>query len=616
VLSNEGTDTLRRAAREPWLRRRLLVELVEFDLTVSPPRVTLAPGSGFARAEAAGEIHLDRRCVLDRAGIDFGISRVLATLAALDEQPALPAVGLLEGRTPDGWTSRWGDSQPVWEVLVEPTAARRGAAVLNREQTRAWRAAFRRPVSVVWGPPGTGKTYLLAWMLLGIAEAARRAGRPCRIGVSAGTHRAIVNVLARLAAEAAEARSGALRVVKLRGSGSEADADLDGSAVELAADDRLPALLREAAESGVPLVAGCTVWSLWKQMRAMAGGKDAPPLHPCFDVVVIDEASQMTMPQALIALSALRAGGQAIVCGDDRQLAPVLHTRGSTEDDPLAGSAFAHFAAHFGRLPLRESRRMNTVLTEYPRELFYPGFHAHDPERRIRLSTAPGPRSTDDALAELFLDPDAPAVLCSYRGIRAGARNPWEAATVARLAVLLRDRLVDPATGRRFTPERLASHGLAILSPHRAQNAAILAELLAAGWPPAALPTVDTVERMQGNEREVILVSYGVADAEYAEAEAEFLLDPHRFNVAITRARAKSIVFASEEMLGVLPRDEAVATASMALKGYVAHCADGVREIELPDGRGGTVRATLRSRRGRGVKVGSSNGPVSSILEE
>ena len=47
----------------------------------------------------------------------------------------------------------------------------------------------------IWGPPGTGKTYMLGHLLLAYVLAARRANRPVRILVTAFTHYAINNVL-------------------------------------------------------------------------------------------------------------------------------------------------------------------------------------------------------------------------------------------------------------------------------------------------------------------------------------------------------------------------------------------------------------------------------------
>lgn len=602
VLTNEDTDTLLESDRRPWLRRQLAMELVEYDLSVSPPRVVLAPGDrrGFDKAEAAGVIHLDRRCVLDRAPSDFNTRRILATLRALaaGEGEAAAVLGLLEGRAPAGWSPPPTDVEAVRRAVLAPAEAAYGRPVLNPDQDLAWEAAFGRAVSLVWGPPGTGKTYLLAWMLVGLAAAARRAGRPCRILVSSATHRAIVNVLVRVARElAATGIDTPLRAVKLRGSGSEADAELEGTSVELVEDARLEALLAEAGEGGEPLVVGSTVWSLWKRMRE-ARSPEAP-VASWFDVVVIDEASQVKVSEALIALSSLRPGGQVILCGDDKQLAPVIRGRYGARDDTLFGSVFTRFAESFPRLALRESRRMNRALVEYPRELFYPGLVSMCPEERVRLAsgTAHLLDELDSLLWDVFFRPEDAVVFCTYSGYRAGARNPFEAALAARLARLARGGMVDRETGERFAPARFVSHALAVLSPHRAQNSAIYGELLAGGMSRGELPVVDTVERMQGNEREMVVVSYAVADGEYAEREAEFLLNPNRFNVSITRPRGKLVVLMSDEVLRVVPRDEEVMTGSMAVKGYARHCGDAERELELPAPDGGMVRVRCRYRR-------------------
>ncbi|HET7321742.1 MAG TPA: ATP-binding protein, partial [Longimicrobiaceae bacterium] len=574
LLTNDDDRTLMELERQPWKRRPLTVELAGYDLAADPPRVVLSPTGDLAKAEAQRWIDLDRVCVLDRAAGDFNTARILATLRALGEGrgEAEAVLSLLRGESPAGWLPGFGDASSVETELRPP---------LNPDQLRAWRALFRRPLSLVWGPPGTGKTYLLGWMLLGLAAAAQREGRPCRILVSAATHRAIVNVLARLAAELhASGGKIPLRIAKLRGSGNEADLDLEGTSVELVPDTRLPTLLRETGDGGAPLVVGSTVWSLWKQMRASARAAEEgdSPVQPFFDVVVVDEASQMKVAEALIALSSMRPRAQVVLCGDDRQLAPVRKGQYGEELGSLFGSVFSHFAEHFTRLPLRESRRMNAALVRYPRELFYPGLVSMVPERRVAETGGAG---EDELLRDLFLHPNDAVVLCTYDGVRATARNAFEARLVARLAKLARESLLDPGTGSPYGPDAYAGEALAILSPHRAQNSAILAELRALGFAPGEMPVVDTVERMQGNEREMIIVSYAVADREYAEAEAAFLLDPNRFNVSITRARAKLIVLVSEAVLDAVPADEAVLTGSMALKGYADHCADAERVAEV-----------------------------------
>jgi hypothetical protein len=600
VLTNEDTDGLVETDRKPWLRRKLMVELYDYDLAASPPRVVLTPSSDLASAERDGQVFLDRRCVLDRASTDFNSHRLVATLRRLGagDGEAAAVLDLLHGRAPAGWPlpirTAGGDA-----ILAE-ARLHLGREVLNDEQQRARRAVHDDACSVIWGPPGTGKTYLLAWTLLTLAASARAEGRPLRILVTSATHRAVVNVLSRMAKEVEGAGiAWPLRAVKLEGAGSEADEDLKGSAVDVIDDAKLPALLDAADASGEPIVVGGTVWSVWKQMRS-ANGDDGQPIRPWFDVVVIDEASQVKVPDALIALSSIRAGGRVVLCGDDKQLAPVVRGSYGAEDDTLYGSAFTHFARHFRPHMLRESRRMNAALVRYPRTLFYPGLVSVVPDQRLMVADACSSADAIDRLLwDVFFDPADAVVLCTYSGYAATARNPFEASLAARIARLARAGLRDPATGAAYEAERFTAEALAILSPHRAQNSAILGELAAGGWPRDRMPVVDTVERMQGNEREMIVVSYAVADGEYAEREADFLLNPNRFNVSITRARRKLVVLMSEAVLRALPRDERVMADSMAVKGYPAHCSDAMREIDLPAPGGEVVRAMVRTRRVR-----------------
>lgn len=89
------------------------------------------------------------------------------------------------------------------------------------------------------------------------------------------------------------------------------------------------------------------------------------------------------------------------------------------------------------------------------------------------------------------------------------------------------------------------------------------------------IPLVDTVEKLQGKEREVILVSYGVTDEEYASSEAQFLLSRNRFNVAATRAERKLIVFCSDTILDIVPTDRRVLLESMMLREFRYYCTDG-----------------------------------------
>jgi len=97
------------------------------------------------------------------------------------------------------------------------------------------------------------------------------------------------------------------------------------------------------------------------------------------------------------------------------------------------------------------------------------------------------------------------------------------------------------------------------------------------GSPP---PLVDTVDKMQGQEADAVIVSYGVSDPEFAMEEAEFIYGLNRLNVAITRARSKCVVCLPRPLLDAPPQvldlpEAARGLAYMrALVESVARCGD------------------------------------------
>jgi len=67
---------------------------------------------------------------------------------------------------------------------------------------------------------------------------------------------------------------------------------------------------------------------------------------------------------------------------------------------------------------------------------------------------------------------------------------------------------------------------------------------------------IDTVERFQGGERTVILVSATESDRAYLLASSQFLLDPRRLTVALSRAKRKMVLVASRSIFALFSPDE------------------------------------------------------------
>src|SRR3546814_1000656 len=71
------------------------------------------------------------------------------------------------------------------------------------------------------------------------------------------------------------------------------------------------------------IVMGGSIWSLYRLLRRDDAGGDDPFTAELFDLVCIDEASQMVLSHGLMAIAGLRPGGRMVVAGDDHQLPPI-----------------------------------------------------------------------------------------------------------------------------------------------------------------------------------------------------------------------------------------------------------------------------------------------------
>ncbi|MCH5373286.1 MAG: UvrD-helicase domain-containing protein, partial [Planctomycetes bacterium] len=197
--------------------------------------------------------------------------------------------------------------------------------------------------------------------------------------------------------------------------------------------------------------------------------------------------------------------------------------------------------------------RMNDVLTSFAAGLLYGTDYRPNGDsiasRRLDLIS---PRCLDP-FVEACLDPQYPLAIVVLDGVWAARENPLEARLVAQLVTGLRSTLQD-AAGELFTDDRRFFHeGVFLVSPHRAQIRLIQRELRRARmW--QTPPFVDTVDKMQGQEAEAVIVSYGVSDPEFAAQEAEFIYGLNRLNVAVTRARSKCVVFLPRTLLEASPQ--------------------------------------------------------------
>jgi hypothetical protein len=193
--------------------------------------------------------------------------------------------------------------------------------------------------------------------------------------------------------------------------------------------------------------------------------------------------------------------------------------------------------------------------------------------RELALRVPSGDGDGNQGLLAFLVEPRYPLAVAIMEDVRATVENRPEAELVAVLAKLLRDRLLHPRTLRPYPPtdegdRAFWREALGIVCPHHAQIHAVrrqLGQMHERDW----VPFVDTVDKMQGQQSEAVLISYGVSDVETALAEARFIYSLNRLNVAATRGRAKCVVCLPRPLLKaspvVLEDEEALAGLSHML---------------------------------------------------
>jgi DNA replication ATP-dependent helicase Dna2 len=114
-----------------------------------------------------------------------------------------------------------------------------------------------------------------------------------------------------------------------------------------------------------------------------------------------------------------------------------------------------------------------------------------------------------------------------------------------------------------------------VVAPYRAQGR-LIRNLLRKYVPETAVRrriVTDTVERMQGQERDLIILSLTTSNPGFAAAIADFFFQPERLNVAVTRPRRKLIIVGSRHVLNAQSADPALQATIDLLADLLNDCA-------------------------------------------
>ena len=368
---------------------------------------------------------------------------------------------------------------------------------LNQEQKKAFDNVMKWPsLYAIQGPPGTGKTDVLA----AIAYAFSSAGHD--VLVMSYSHQAVNNALNKVAEYD-------VPVVKI---GDEYKTQCLDIKVKRFASSRLfKASQKQKRSRNVKgQIIGMTMHGAVIDF-ALHGRSFLPTL------VLVDEASQI--PLAFGAALGVIGAPVNVFIGDDRQMPPIFHEKISNND--LSISIFEHLnniLPEEFRTVLATTYRMNSVICRYVSENFYEPYN-------IVLKS-------HNAIADNHVNGESlrnSIEMINIATSNCEDENEDEAKKAVEIGIMYRSKGLD----------------IAIITPYRKQVNKIREQWNLAGGSSNEI-LIDTVERLQGQDVDVIILSFAVSDIDYYKAQYSFLHNKNRLNVMISRAKVKVVIIKSQ----------------------------------------------------------------------
>lgn len=427
------------------------------------------------------------------------------------------------------------------------------------------------PITFVWGPPGTGKTYTLGRVAANkyfkgqsvlivsqsnqavdvlmneVSRFVDKKGRFCEGDLLRyGSQTSIVSHVSLTTAELLVKRHPELaeQKQKLKEEKSFLKKDLGNSYSQrdtehlLSIEVKLASILEKIRHKEIEFVHDATIIGTTLSKAA----NDPSIYEKNYDVVIVDEASMAYIPQIAFAAS---LGQRMIICGDFKQLPPIASARNSLVDEWLREDIFHKTGVvdllngeklHPNLFLLKEQRRMHPEISAFTNKYIYHslvGDHFSVKSARNEIvERTPFPNR-----ASILLDSSYTGKHCLRDKDTNSRFNVWH--------LLLSFQLIHESY-------LSGSRSIGYITPYKAQ--AMLMELLLQEIYSAELVDADiisaTVHRFQGSERDVMV--FDTVDSFPQERPGMLLVgkDSERLlNVAITRTRGKLIHLSDQQFI-------------------------------------------------------------------
>ncbi|CCF57379.1 hypothetical protein KAFR_0C03880 [Kazachstania africana CBS 2517] len=440
---------------------------------------------------------------------------------------------------------------------------------LNESQRDAIKFSIDNEISIIHGPPGTGKTYTIIEIIQQLVKRGERVlvCGPSNIAVDTILERLAKvlpgNLLLRIGHPARLLEANLSHSLDILSKNSDAGAIVKDIYHEI---DRTISSIRKIKSYKERKEAWNEVKLLRKELRVkekkvidelILGAKViVSTLHgssskelcniynsteKLFDTLIIDEVSQSMEPQCWIPLISHYKSNmkRLILAGDNKQLPPTV----KTEDDvkiqsKLEKTLFDRLVEIYGdqfRKLLNVQYRMNENIMTFSSVQMYDGkLLADDSVRDKLLSDIPGVDANDET--------NLPLIWYDTQGDDFLESTEEETSTIFQSKFNENEALIAMDHVKKLIESNIPEHAIGIISPYSAQ-VALLKKTISDKYPTIEISTVDG---FQGREKEVIIFSLVRSNEKF---EVGFLKDERRLNVAMTRPKKQLCVIGNIETL-------------------------------------------------------------------
>jgi len=389
---------------------------------------------------------------------------------------------------------------------------------LNEEQLSAVGSMLEYPpIHVLQGPPGTGKTAVLAATAIATAHMNRE------VVVIANTHHAVNNALQKI-------RSFDKKATIIKVGAALKSEGLDDTVLKFEKfSEYYEYSYKNRKKKRTGHIIGMTIWGAITHL----GLRHHAHFRPYISLV--DEASLMPLSIATILG---KTSPSVCLFGDSRQMPPIF--RPELESNENSISILDYCSQKVEGVPvkvLQTTYRMNEEICSFDSRNFYEPFgikliSAESAKDRRFIVDASG---CGDERIEEILGNGKSIDTINVSQESHEEENVEEALFAAQCAAVAMQR-------------GIPSKDIAIITPFRKQVNAVRNAFKYLRWPEDDRPLVDTVERLQGQDVEMIILSFAVSDNAYYSQIKDFLLNRNRLNVMISRAKTKVVILASQQI--------------------------------------------------------------------